>query len=218
MFVGVTSVWFCNGWRVVVTSLFFLFLRYFHMLQSKAVFLYFFLFWIFQSPLSVESCGVCVVALPHPSRPLFSSRNSVAWTALTQLAEQKPLLVAATLLTHRVIREQRARKHWNRLLSSEENVDEEEKDNDTEEDSKPVVTTAMVASIGFYKRFISPLLPPACRFLPTCSQYGVQAIEQFGPSKGAILTAWRLLRCSPLGGKGYDPPRWPPVAYTYSSY
>lgn len=57
-------------------------------------------------------------------------------------------------------------------------------------------------SIGFYKNFISPLLPPACRFLPTCSQYGVQAIEEFGPTKGAILTAWRLLRCSPFGGKG----------------
>lgn len=47
----------------------------------------------------------------------------------------------------------------------------------------------------------------ACRFLPTCSQYGVQAIEEFGPQKGVILTAWRILRCSPLGGKGYDPPR-----------
>lgn len=81
-----------------------------------------------------------------------------------------------------------------------------------------VMTAAMVASIGFYKKVISPLLPPACRFLPTCSQYGVQAIEQFGPTKGAILTAWRLLRCSPIGGRGYDPPKWPPVAYNYGSY
>ena len=80
------------------------------------------------------------------------------------------------------------------------------------------VTAAMVSAIGFYKKFISPLLPPACRFLPTCSQYGVQAIEEFGPQKGAILTAWRLLRCSPFGGRGYDPPRWPPVAYNYGSY
>jgi uncharacterized protein len=80
------------------------------------------------------------------------------------------------------------------------------------------MTAAMVASIGFYKRFISPLLPPACRFFPTCSQYGVQAIQEFGPCQGGILTAWRLLRCSPFGGKGYDPPKWPPVFYTYSSY
>jgi putative membrane protein insertion efficiency factor len=85
-------------------------------------------------------------------------------------------------------------------------------------EEKPPVSSAMVATIGVYKNFISPLLPPACRFLPTCSQYGVQAIEEFGPSKGAILTAWRLLRCSPFGGKGYDPPKWPPVFYTYGSY
>lgn len=84
-------------------------------------------------------------------------------------------------------------------------------------DKKPL-TSAMVSTIGIYKNFISPLLPPACRFVPTCSQYGVQAIEEFGPTKGAVLTAWRLLRCSPFGGKGYDPPRWPPVEYTYSSY
>lgn len=82
---------------------------------------------------------------------------------------------------------------------------------------KPI-TAGMVGAIGFYKNFISPLLPPACRFLPTCSQYGVQAIEEFGPQKGLVLIAWRLLRCSPLGGRGYDPPRWPPVSYTYGSY
>jgi putative membrane protein insertion efficiency factor len=89
---------------------------------------------------------------------------------------------------------------------------------DAEVSTKDEMSAAMIASIGFYKKVISPLLPPACRFLPTCSQYGVQAIEQFGPQKGAILTAWRLLRCSPFGGKGYDPPKWPPVAYTYGSY
>ena len=80
------------------------------------------------------------------------------------------------------------------------------------------MSTAMIATIGFYKEIISPILPPACRFVPTCSQYGVQAIERFGPTRGVILIAWRLLRCSPVGGKGYDPPKWPPVAFTYSSY
>ena len=80
------------------------------------------------------------------------------------------------------------------------------------------VSAGMVGAIGIYKNFISPLLPPACRFLPTCSQYGVQAIEEFGPTKGSILTTWRLLRCSPFGGRGYDPPIWPPVSYTYGSY
>jgi len=86
-----------------------------------------------------------------------------------------------------------------------------------ESESKPV-TAGMVGAIGFYKNFISPLLPPACRFLPTCSQYGVQAINEYGPEKGLVLTAWRILRCSPFGGRGYDPPKWPPVFYTYGSY
>lgn len=76
----------------------------------------------------------------------------------------------------------------------------------------------MIITIGFYKDWISPLLPPACRFVPTCSQYGVQSIQTYGPLKGVILIIWRLLRCSPIGGKGYDPPKWPPVSYTYSSY
>jgi len=80
------------------------------------------------------------------------------------------------------------------------------------------MTAGMTGAIGFYKGWISPILPPACRFVPTCSQYGVQAIQEFGPAKGALLTAWRLMRCSPLGGKGYDPPRWPPVPYNYASY
>ena len=82
----------------------------------------------------------------------------------------------------------------------------------------PVTSSAMIATIGIYKNFISPLLPPACRFVPTCSQYGVQAIQEYGPSKGLVLTSWRILRCTPFGGKGYDPPKWPPVSYTYSSY
>lgn len=86
------------------------------------------------------------------------------------------------------------------------------------DDREEPMSAAMIGTIRVYKEFISPLLPPACRFLPTCSQYGVQAIQEYGPWKGGILTAWRLLRCSPFGGKGYDPPRWPPVAYWYSSY
>jgi len=105
--------------------------------------------------------------------------------------------------------------------NSYENTDNEE-DSSTEESNddneKSSVSSGMVAAIGVYKNFISPLLPPACRFVPTCSQYGVQAIEDFGATKGVILTAWRLLRCSPFGGRGYDPPKWPPVFYTYGSY
>ena len=103
--------------------------------------------------------------------------------------------------------------------SIENNKDEEADVNaSSKSGSDEVMSSSMIMAIGFYKKFISPLLPPACRFLPTCSQYGVQAIEKFGPTKGLVLTAWRLARCSPFGGRGYDPPIWPPVPYWYGSY
>jgi uncharacterized protein len=97
-------------------------------------------------------------------------------------------------------------------------VEQEQPHQDDEEPPAAIMSSSMIGAIGFYKFWISPLLPPACRFVPTCSMYGIQAIKEFGPNKGAILTAWRILRCSPFGGKGYDPPKWPPVFYTYSSY
>ncbi len=62
-----------------------------------------------------------------------------------------------------------------------------------------------IAVIRFYQRSISPLTPPACRFTPTCSEYAVQAIERFGVIKGSGLAIWRILRCNPFGGHGYDP-------------
>lgn len=100
----------------------------------------------------------------------------------------------------------------------EDQTPEESDDSKIKEVGEEVMSGSMIMAIKFYKGWISPLLPPACRFLPTCSQYGVQAIQEFGPSKGLILTAWRLARCSPFGGRGYDPPKWPPVAYNYGSY
>ncbi len=62
-----------------------------------------------------------------------------------------------------------------------------------------------IAVFKFYKRFISPLLPNACRFQPTCSEYAMQAIERHGVIKGMLLTGWRLLRCNPFCRGGYDP-------------
>lgn len=122
-----------------------------------------------------------------------------------------------------LFRQQRDYGRWLKILfaseSEEDSVEKGEKDSELAKATESDQTSAsMIMAIGFYKKFISPLLPPACRFLPTCSQYGVQAIEKYGPQKGLILTAWRLARCSPFGGKGYDPPVWPPVSYTYGSY
>jgi len=62
-----------------------------------------------------------------------------------------------------------------------------------------------VLPIRFYQRFISRFTPPTCRFEPTCSHFGVQAIEVHGLIKGSLLIAWRLLRCQPLCKRGLDP-------------
>ncbi|KAJ1462316.1 hemolytic domain-containing protein [Pelagophyceae sp. CCMP2097] len=64
-----------------------------------------------------------------------------------------------------------------------------------------------------YKRAVSPNLPKNCRFLPTCSEYTALAIQEFGFARGFTLFVWRLLRCSPLGGKGLDYPQWPPPSF-----
>ncbi len=56
-----------------------------------------------------------------------------------------------------------------------------------------------------YKRFVSPIFPPSCRFYPTCSQYAYQAIERFGALRGSYLALRRLLKCHPFHEGGYDP-------------
>lgn len=59
--------------------------------------------------------------------------------------------------------------------------------------------------IKFYRKNISPNTPPSCKFTPTCSQYGLEAIERFGAIKGGFMTLWRILRCNPFSSGGYDP-------------
>ncbi len=60
--------------------------------------------------------------------------------------------------------------------------------------------------IRAYQRRISPNSPPSCRFYPTCSEYGAQAIEHYGVVRGGAKTAWRIARCNPMSAGGYDPP------------
>jgi putative membrane protein insertion efficiency factor len=67
------------------------------------------------------------------------------------------------------------------------------------------VRLVLTAPIEVYRRVISPGLPRRCRYEPTCSQYAVQAIRRYGILRGAILAAWRLLRCNPLSHGGFDP-------------
>lgn len=61
--------------------------------------------------------------------------------------------------------------------------------------------------IGAYRRFISPMLPPACRFTPSCSLYMLQAIEKYGVLRGGVMGTRRLLRCHPFSKGGFDPVR-----------
>ena len=63
----------------------------------------------------------------------------------------------------------------------------------------------LLAIIRFYKRAISPYLPPSCRFTPTCSEYAAEAIQKHGALKGLGLAVWRVMRCNPLCKGGYDP-------------
>jgi putative membrane protein insertion efficiency factor len=65
--------------------------------------------------------------------------------------------------------------------------------------------TILVSLLKFYKRAISPLLPPSCRFVPTCSEYAIEAIERYGVVRGSGMAIWRLLRCQPFCAGGYDP-------------
>jgi uncharacterized protein len=59
--------------------------------------------------------------------------------------------------------------------------------------------------VRLYQLLISPLLLPSCRFLPSCSDYAIEAIERHGALRGLGLALWRLARCNPWGGNGYDP-------------
>ncbi|MEJ2218467.1 MAG: membrane protein insertion efficiency factor YidD [Gemmatimonadota bacterium] len=63
----------------------------------------------------------------------------------------------------------------------------------------------MLAIIRFYRRGISPLTPPSCRFTPTCSAYAEEAIGRYGAMRGGWMALRRLLKCHPFGPSGYDP-------------
>jgi putative membrane protein insertion efficiency factor len=67
------------------------------------------------------------------------------------------------------------------------------------------VSFLLLLFIKAYKTLLSPILPPSCRYLPTCSDYCVEAIQKYGPFKGGWLALKRVLRCHPWGGHGYDP-------------
>jgi putative membrane protein insertion efficiency factor len=70
---------------------------------------------------------------------------------------------------------------------------------------KKALTGILLLPVYFYKYCISPLTPASCRFVPTCSEYAVQALQKHGPFKGIWLSVKRILKCHPWGSSGYDP-------------
>lgn len=68
-----------------------------------------------------------------------------------------------------------------------------------------MVSAVLRGLIRFYQLFVSPALPPSCRYLPSCSAYAAEAIATHGAVRGSWLAVRRLLRCHPWGGSGYDP-------------
>lgn len=63
----------------------------------------------------------------------------------------------------------------------------------------------LIDILKLYKTFLSPFLPSACRFTPTCSEYAMQAIEKHGVLRGILMGIWRILRCQPFAKGGHDP-------------
>ena len=99
-------------------------------------------------------------------------------------------------------------KNSDQSVASKTVVTENDETNLTEKSMQKKINTPtrfLIWLIRLYQDKISGLLPGQCRFTPTCSAYGIQALERFGALKGSWLTIKRILRCNPWGGRGYDP-------------
>ena len=71
--------------------------------------------------------------------------------------------------------------------------------------SRSATQKALMGAVRFYQQAVSPYLPPSCRYIPTCSEYALQAIQKYGAARGSYLAARRILRCNPFHKGGYDP-------------
>lgn len=71
--------------------------------------------------------------------------------------------------------------------------------------SRSIPQKIVIAGIKFYRRNLSPMKQFKCPYIPTCSEYGLQAVEKYGALKGGLMALWRILRCNPFSHGGYDP-------------
>ncbi|GLT92563.1 hypothetical protein SLE2022_103940 [Rubroshorea leprosula] len=140
------------------------------------------------------NCHKPFSASAHPPNPNFSS---------IKFHPQNQRQVSTFYVPAKTISRRRRRLTINGCLKdSEENTAVQGKEVDN------IGVRAALSMLRFYKREISPIIPKSCRYVPTCSEYSMEAYKKYGVVKGTILTAWRLCRCNPLGGSGFDPPRW----------
>jgi uncharacterized protein len=75
------------------------------------------------------------------------------------------------------------------------------------------VKATLLAMLRLYKRWVSPSLLPACRYVPSCSEYAMEAVDRYGVLRGGAMALWRLMRCHPFVKGGYDPV----VAHSHSA-
>jgi putative membrane protein insertion efficiency factor len=69
-----------------------------------------------------------------------------------------------------------------------------------------VLSTFLIAGVRFYQACLRPMLPPLCRYHPSCSEYMIAAVHKYGPVCGACKGVWRICRCNPWSAGGFDPP------------
>jgi putative membrane protein insertion efficiency factor len=69
-----------------------------------------------------------------------------------------------------------------------------------------LLATFLIGGVRIYQVLVRPLLPPLCRFHPSCSEYMIEAVHRYGPVRGACKGVWRICRCNPWNPGGYDPP------------
>lgn len=69
---------------------------------------------------------------------------------------------------------------------------------------RKVATLPLLLPVFAYRKLISPFIQPRCRYYPTCSTYAVDALKEYGPIRGSILAAWRVMRCNPFSDGGFD--------------
>ncbi len=68
-----------------------------------------------------------------------------------------------------------------------------------------IMKKLLITLIKWYRKYISPMKRTKCPYIPSCSEYGLEAIEKYGAIKGSLLAIWRILRCNPFSKGGYDP-------------